>query len=549
MELPYNQCLLKSLLEYIGTLDMNNLPPKQTIEAEAIYHINAELKSANISRDKGQKYKLLTTLPPILIAVLVMKLYHVRLISFADANTDPSYDPLGIYQSRGPGEGTYVTFDAEFYKIARAFNPSITTREKKEFMEALRDIVDRVTISTDPDLIPVNNGIYNYKTNELLPFSPDVVFLNKSPVDFVLNAHNVTIYNPDDGTSWDVESWMAELSDDPEVVDLLWKLLGAVLRPNVPWDKMVLLYSTQGNNGKGTLCEIMRQLLGQRAYASISIAQSSKKFALEPLLGASAIITDENSVGEFHSDLAGLKAITTNDTIQVDRKFKQPINFRFHGLIVQCINDLPRTKDKSESFYRRQLTIPMTKCFTGMERKYIKADYLHRPDVLEYILWRVLTMNYYSLPEPAACRAILDEYREHNDPVRQFALEILPQCKWDLLPFTFLYDLYKSWFQKNSPSGRVQGRNTFISDVMDLLPSLPDWSCPGKDVKIRSQNRMNEPELLIIQYDLTDWMNPSYTGGIVDRRCTPLLRDSYRGLLRVIPRAFPLPTDDTRNSE
>ena len=231
-------------------------------------------------------------------------------------------------------------------------------------------------------------------------------------------------------------------------------------------------------------------------------------------------------------------------------KISSPFSYNFKSaLTVQCINDLPRTKDKSESFYRRQLTIPMTKCFTGMERKYIKADYLHRSDVLEYILWRVLTMNYYSLPEPAACKAILDEYREHNDPVRQFALEILPQCKWDLLPFTFLYDLYKSWFQKNSPSGRVQGRNTFISDVMDLLPSLPDWSCPGKDVKIRSQNRMNEPELLIIQYDLTDWMNPSYTGGIIDRRCTPLLRDSYRGLLRVIPRAFPLPTDDTRNSE
>lgn len=549
MELPYNQCLLKSLSEYTGTLDKNNRPPPQTIEAEAIYRINAELEMANMCRPKGQKFKLLTTLPPMLIATLVKELYHVCLISCADANTDPSYDPLGIYQSHGPGEGTYVTSDAEFHKIARAFNPSITIQGIKEFIQTLRDIVDRVTISTDPDLIPVNNGIYNYKTNELLPFSPDIVFLNKSPVDFILNASNVIIQNPDDGTYWDVESWMTELSDDPEVVDLLWKVLGAVLRPNVPWGKMVLLYSTQGNNGKGTLCEIMRQLLGQGAYASISIAQSSKNFALEPLLRASAIITDENSVGEFHNDLADLKAITTNDIIQVDRKFKQPIAFRFRGLIVQCINDLPRTKDKSESFYRRQLAIPMTKCFTGIERKYIKADYLHRPDVLEYILWRVLHMKYYSLPEPAACRAILNEYREYNDPVRQFALEMLPQCKWDLLPFRFLYDLYKSWFQKNSPSGRVQGRNTFIGDVMDLLPSLPDWSCPGKDVKIRSQNRMSTPEPLIIQYDLTDWMNPLYTGGIVDRRCTPLLRDSYRGLLRVIPRAFPLPTDDTRNSE
>lgn len=139
---------------------------------------------------------------------------------------------------------------------------------------------------------------------------------------------------------------------------------------------------------------------------------------------------------------------------------------------------------------------------------------------------------------------MLDEYREYNDPVRQFALEMLPQCKWDLLPFTFLYDLYKSWFRHNSASGRVQGRNTFIDDIVSLLPTLPDWSCPDKTVKIRSRNRMTMPEPLIIQYDLTDWMNPVYVGADTNKRCMPLLQDSYRGLLRVIPFAL-LPSNDT----
>ena len=52
---------------------------------------------------------------------------------------------------------------------------------------------------------------------------------------------------------WDVESWMDDLFDDPELVELMWKILGAIIRPNVPWDKSAWFYSESGNNGKGTL--------------------------------------------------------------------------------------------------------------------------------------------------------------------------------------------------------------------------------------------------------------------------------------------------------
>ena len=61
------------------------------------------------------------------------------------------------------------------------------------------------------------------------------------------------IHNDDDGTDWDVVSWMNELSDDPEVVDLLWEVMGATIRPAVSWNKTAWFYSMSGNNGKGTL--------------------------------------------------------------------------------------------------------------------------------------------------------------------------------------------------------------------------------------------------------------------------------------------------------
>ncbi len=68
----------------------------------------------------------------------------------------------------------------------------------------------------------------------------------------------------------------------------------------------------------------------------------------------------------------------------------------------QCNNEMPKVRDRSESYYRRCLMVPFSHSFTGNERSYIKNDYITRQDVLEYVLWSVLNMaEYYELDEPA----------------------------------------------------------------------------------------------------------------------------------------------------
>lgn len=99
------------------------------------------------------------------------------------------------------------------------------------------------------------------------------------------------------------------------------------------------------------------------------------------------------------------------------------------------------------------LLIPMEKCFTNIERRYIKNDYLHRPEMLQYVMKRVLESDYHSLSEPTACKTALTEYEVFNDPVRQFVDEIMPRLVWDLLPSQFLYDLYANWSKRTNPSG------------------------------------------------------------------------------------------------
>ena len=137
-------------------------------------------------------------------------------------------------------------------------------------------MVPTVVRGTNRDLVPLDNGVYDYKHKRLLEHSPEYVFTAKSPVRYNSDAKNVVIYNVD-GTTWDVMSWIRESfheeypanasQEQIATVDernksmegldkLVWQIIGATLRPYVSWNKAAFFYAVSGNNGKGTLIEL-----------------------------------------------------------------------------------------------------------------------------------------------------------------------------------------------------------------------------------------------------------------------------------------------------
>ena len=364
---------------------------------------------------------------PAQIADILLHTHHIKQLALAGLDNSDEYDILGVYQPDGENEGLYITDQRVFDRLIREYDYTIDDKGIKEVMKKLQAFAPRTARCTEKDFVAVRNGIFDYRSKTLLPFSHEYVFTAKSKVNYNPNARNIVIHNPDDGTDWDVESWMEDLFDDPELVQLMWEVIGAVLRPNVPWNKSTWFLSETGNNGKGTLCALMRNTLGAGTHASIPLLDFSKDFVLVPLITANSVIVDENSVGIFIDSADNLKAAITGDVILVNRKFKDPVMIKFRGMIIQCVNEVPRVRDRSQSFMRRFLIIPFTKCFTGVERKYIKEDYLARKEVLEYVLYKVLNMNYYELSNPAACVRMMEEFRIYNGPVELFAEEILPQ--------------------------------------------------------------------------------------------------------------------------
>ena len=553
-DMTENELIRTVTEDYLAGIDADIRPAPEQVERELLQATNNAIEAYNLGpRDpsapvgakqndaypdqkKGDaRLRLRKHLDPYQIALIVRELHHAVGIRLDDSNSDDNFD-IGVYQFDGVNEGTYDTSRDSLARLIRSYDNAITMRGVDETEALLRAICPLVEQNANPDLVAVNNGVYDYGKKFLFAFDPEFVFTSKAHVDFVEGAPNPVIHNDEDGTDWDVVSWMSELSDDPSVVDLLWQVVGAVIRPGVSWNKSAWFYSTSGNNGKGTLCSLMRNLCGRGSWESISLKDFSNPFMLEPLMRISAVITDENDTGTFVDDAAALKSIITGDPFQLNRKFKEPRTVLFKGFMVQCVNELPRLRDRSESMYRRLLVVPFEKRFEGNERKYIKDDYLKRREVLEYVLYHILAeTNYYELDEPQACVTLLDEFREVNDPVRQFLSDVLEEASWDVLSWQFIHDLYRHWFQRNIPSGRPESRKALIADIKRLLPEWSaEWSYTDNPVNVSDKMR-SEPEWLISKYEMTEWMNKGYRSPDTGRVCTPDLPDRMRGLVRIAP--------------
>lgn len=506
------------------------------IRRKILEGINHGLHQEN-KRRKDQNFPGKVTLIQSLDENSIVKILLARRkiinVDLAEGRAGSDLSPLALYNRK---TGLYETDEGKIKNLISRVSPTLSQRQIDSVFSMLGDRAPVVRRTTAARYIPVNNGIFDHTRQVLLPFSPDFVFLTKSPINYVRNALNPVIIQPD-GQPWDVEKWIKELSDDDGVPELLWEITSAVLRPGVNFDQAAFLHSAKGNNGKGTFCAMQRNLLGPDGHTSIPIAKFDKPFALGNLVNARAIITDENPTGAFSKDLGDFKAIVTGDEFTLERKYKDPFNVSFNGMVIECVNDFPKSRDKSASYTRRQLFVPFRKWFggDGVEKTYIKHEYLKRHDVLEYVMFRALSMTHTKFSNPPACQELLTQFQEENNPVHGFWAELEDEFVWDLLPTPFLYDLFKSWFDRNNPSGIKVSRNEFINQLDELLSQNPDWDFSDRRALHRPGSKMNDPEHLIADYDLKDWMNPGATNSNdLNRRCRPPLRQNYRGVLRVV---------------
>lgn len=478
------------------------------------------------------------------VAIIMMSLFTFKNIQLSKRIGDSM---LGMYMisSGCVLEGTYSVDTRVMFEIIERIAPNYRDRDMQDVLDKIERGVETVVVSDEKHLFAVNNGIYNQQTQELMSFSPDYVTLNKIPVDYVENPVK-PIITANDGYVWDVESWLSDLfNDDVDTTELMWQVISDSMQPNVLRHKSIWFYSTKGNNGKGTVGQLIKNLLGEGNYSSLSVADFNHEFKKESLIGTSANIADENDVNIYIDSVSDFKATVTGDDININRKYEKSVRLQYKGTNIQMMNGLPKTKDKTDSFYRRILLVPFLKSFTNNgERKYIKDDYINRSDVLEYVLYKALHTVFDEFITPDVSADLLDDYMESNDPVREFWNEYKDRFVWDLLPNPFLYSCYKSWYNMNNPSGRVMSNRSFLDSLRIVITSQGDmWEDRStSEHNVASSGRMVGDEPIISELDMvrpdrngtpSPWGNNSYTGSDEVTQRDFRRRATYRGFVRL----------------
>ena len=539
-----NQLILQEVANFLGTKNQSTYCPED-VERFLLNQINKRLLGEN-ERNRlkgGLAHRPLKVLPPSVIATCILKreLRHTGLIGKSRATAE-----LVTYEDAGPDEGLYVPAGDSIRRLARQYHYTISPKDLNAVVECVRDSVSLLEESEDSDVVALANGLFDLRTKELRPFSPKVVLTSKASVAFNEDAATCPVI---DGR-WSVDEWIRELANnDTEVEPLFWQIIAALFRPDHSFDKAVLLYSPTGSNGKGTFVELLRNLVGAERVATLSMSDFSEQFLPEELRSAFCVLSDENEVGGYMERAGQLKAWITHDWTRFNVKHGSITSVKGRGLCVFCANELPSSKDKSESLYRRFIPIPFLKRYVGAdENKAIKDDYVKRPEVLEYVAYKALMMPLFdTFTEPAVCKKLLNQIRVENDPVLQFAEEFLPQFVWDLLPWKFLYGVYSAWMRKEVPNGRAVNSREFnkrLSAYVDDNPSC-GWVVPrgadGKQIPMRTEKRIVGNEPLAVGYDLSDWFDLQPVGGSM---CKIGIPHNIPLMARGLFRAGTSPTDD-----
>jgi putative DNA primase/helicase len=226
--------------------------------------------------------------------------------------------------------------------------------------------VELKQLDVDSYLLNCNNGTVDLRTSELRPHARG---------DFItkLIRHD---YRPEAQR----ECWIAFLNQimggGPEasegeseraqrMMDYLQRVLGYSLTGSTRERVVFVAYGT-GNNGKSTLFNTFRQVVGEygatlQANTLLSQRESNNTQAdLADLCGARFVQTSETERGQRFAQ-AKLKRITQGSgTIKAVRKFENPIEFlETHKLVVET-NPLPIISDADDATFNRLHAIPFT---------------------------------------------------------------------------------------------------------------------------------------------------------------------------------------------
>jgi P4 family phage/plasmid primase-like protien len=173
---------------------------------------------------------------------------------------------------------------------------------------------------------------------------------------------------------------------------LLFEIIGYCLIPSYPLHKAFMLYG-DGSNGKSTYLALLRKILGPQNVSGIPLhSLIDNRFAPANLRNKLAnIFPDIPSITLKNTGI--FKALTGEDKIDVDRKFKDFIPLHNYAKLIFSTNRLPITKDLSPAFFDRWILVEFPNKFPRVisNEEFIEKNF-PKEEIEKIIVYSILAV-------------------------------------------------------------------------------------------------------------------------------------------------------------
>lgn len=343
--------------------------------------------------------------------------------------------------------------------------PGIKQNQRSEVLSYIRikTHVNAGEIKVNPYVINVKNTRYDIRSGKCLEFTPEAIEFDRIPVTYDPSAY-----------CSDLDKMLNRVFvGDREVINLFEEMIGACLLKHNRYQKAFMLYGA-GSNGKSTILNLIKRFIGSRNYSSIALEKVTDRFNVAELENRLANIGDDIDNVTI-KDTGTLKKLFAGNSIQVERKGERPFTIEPYATHIYSANNIPRSFDKSDGFYRRWLFVPFNAKFSVEDPDYdpLIEDKITTDIALSYLLnigirgaERLIKKGKFT--EPDSVREALEAYKADNSNTLSWIEDKDLNIKYFLDNSTDkLYSDFTDWCKLSGiKSANITGKKTFYKEVI-----------------------------------------------------------------------------------
>jgi P4 family phage/plasmid primase-like protien len=195
--------------------------------------------------------------------------------------------------------------------------------------------------------IACNNGILNINTMKLQPFNQDLVFFNKIPYDFNVNAQSKLL-----------EDTLNIYSNFNETVKTqILECIGYCCYRNLSKFRKSFIFLGKKRSGKSSMLDIITQLIGSYNISNLELDDLNDRFKPVKMFNKLVNIGDDIE-DKIIKNTSKIKKIISGNEVTIEEKNKPNFSYKNYATMIFSANNLPMFNDNA--LHDRFIVIPFT---------------------------------------------------------------------------------------------------------------------------------------------------------------------------------------------